>query len=155
MLKALKARRDDELLDVGCGVGRPIAVAARMPFRRLFGVEVSSTLSEMASASFARYAGRVAIFNADVRDFEIPDTVSCIYMSNPFHGEPMDATVSAIKRSQGRQPRIIRIVVFNEGHFERSAEGCGWIQRVERRSVGFPVKGSWALYHASPAEPAG
>ena len=41
---------EDVFLDLGCGMGRPLVMAARKPFRRVIGVELSEDLAQAARA---------------------------------------------------------------------------------------------------------
>jgi SAM-dependent methyltransferase len=48
----------DVFVDVGCGKGRVLVMAAQFPFRRVIGVEVSPTLAAAAAANVARVRRR-------------------------------------------------------------------------------------------------
>lgn len=57
-LALLPDRQDYVLVDLGCGKGRPLAVASELGFRRLVGVEIAPRLAEVARANAAVIAAR-------------------------------------------------------------------------------------------------
>jgi SAM-dependent methyltransferase len=79
-----------EFLDLGCGKGRALAVAAEFPFRRLRGIELNPELAQIARANAAilaaRYSSRPAIV-IEQGDASTPsiagDTIVMFYHS--FH----------------------------------------------------------------------
>jgi S-adenosylmethionine-diacylgycerolhomoserine-N-methlytransferase len=63
----------DAILEIGCGTGRNLAVAAaRYPTARLFGIDVSTEMLSSASASIARagLAPQVRLAHADATCFD-------------------------------------------------------------------------------------
>jgi tRNA1(Val) A37 N6-methylase TrmN6 len=77
---------DDTFLDLGAGKGRAVFLAAaRYPFKRVIGVELSKDLSDVARANIDRLRDQlicqdVHIVNADVLDYEIPDDVTVVFL---------------------------------------------------------------------------
>jgi S-adenosylmethionine-diacylgycerolhomoserine-N-methlytransferase len=73
LLDDLAPRDGDAVLEVGCGTGRNLAVAAaRYPTARLFGIDVSTEMLSSASASIARagLAPQVRLAHADATCFD-------------------------------------------------------------------------------------
>src|SRR5947199_8350478 len=80
---------DDVFLDLGSGMGRMVLEAARLPFRRVIGVELAEDLHRIAEANVASYRGRlkcrnIELVHSDVLDYDIPDDVTYVYMFSPF-----------------------------------------------------------------------
>jgi S-adenosylmethionine-diacylgycerolhomoserine-N-methlytransferase len=69
----LEPRPGDGVLEIGCGTGRNLIMAARAyPQARLFGLDVSRQMLDTAGASIARagLSSRIAIAQADATDFD-------------------------------------------------------------------------------------
>jgi S-adenosylmethionine-diacylgycerolhomoserine-N-methlytransferase len=72
MLEGLKPPRDGSILEIGCGTGRNLILAARLhKSARLFGFDISPAMLETAAGSIARsgLAGRIRIAQADATQF--------------------------------------------------------------------------------------
>jgi S-adenosylmethionine-diacylgycerolhomoserine-N-methlytransferase len=73
LIDDLAPRDGDAVLEIGCGTGRNLAVAAsRYPAARLFGIDVSTEMLASASASIARagLAPQVRLAHADATSFD-------------------------------------------------------------------------------------
>ena len=134
---------------MGCGMGRPLVVAARYPFRRVIGVELSPQLAATAKRNLGRLGWRSCpadVFQADACTFEIPDDVSVMFFYNPFRGEPLRTVLRNIARSLLRKPRVIRIVYYNRLYFDAETAKLTWIMKVFETAC-YP-RGGWAVYEA-------
>ena len=70
-------------VDLGCGKGRALLVAAERPFRRVAGVEISPELARIAQANTAREP-RIHIEQGDAATFAFPDEPLVIFLYHPF-----------------------------------------------------------------------
>lgn len=73
LIDDLAPRHGDAVLEIGCGTGRNLAVAAaRYPAARLFGIDVSTEMLTSATASIARagLAQKVRLAHADATSFD-------------------------------------------------------------------------------------
>jgi SAM-dependent methyltransferase len=105
----------DVFLDLGCGLGRAVVLAAQRPFKRIIGVEISSELVERARRNVAQARRRlrcqaVDVFEGDAAAFLIPDDVTLVYMFNPFCGDPLVSVLKNLGQSLVRKPRAIRLI---------------------------------------------
>lgn len=118
-LPASSVSSRDVFLDIGSGKGRAVLVAAvDYPFGRVIGVELTKELHEtaernMAAAAGKVRAGKVELVRADVREYQIPDDVTVVYMNNPVRGPIFGAVLNAIAASQQRRPRPMRLIYHN------------------------------------------
>lgn len=70
-------------VDLGCGKGRALLVAAEHPFRRLVGVELSPELARVAQANTTREP-RIAVEQGDAVTFAFPEGPLVIFLYHPF-----------------------------------------------------------------------
>lgn len=73
MIAGLDVPPDGAVLELGCGTGRNLALAARRyPQARLFGIDISAAMLETADATLSRRAlgDRVVLARADATRFE-------------------------------------------------------------------------------------
>jgi predicted RNA methylase len=105
----------DTFVDFGSGKGRIVHQAARLPFRRVIGVEVSPELVEIARSALAARTHQhrcrsVEIVLADVRQFRVPDDLTIAYLYRPFGDETLAAVLRGIVESIDRHPRRVHLV---------------------------------------------
>lgn len=109
---------DDVFIDFGSGLGRVVFQAARYPFRRVIGVELSEELNRIARANIERNRAKlrcpdVELVTADALDFPIPDDVTVAFFANPFTGAVFAGVVARLVESVDRAPRRLRLVYRN------------------------------------------
>jgi len=106
-------------LDLGCGKGKPLMVAASYPFRRLIGVDISLRCIEIARQNIARYGpdgidpSRIELVAMDVEDFVFPESPLVIYLFNSFPAKLLQRVMSTLEDSLRRVPRQAVIVYVN------------------------------------------
>jgi SAM-dependent methyltransferase len=71
-------------IDIGCGKGRSLILAAARNFRTIMGVEFSPELAMIARNNLSKLGIRAAVVQADASEFVFPDDNLLIYMYNPF-----------------------------------------------------------------------
>jgi len=135
----------DVFLDYGCGKGRALIMAARLPFREVIGVDVSPRMCVAAQENIGRAATRlrctkVRIYPGDAADFAMPDEVSVIYFYNPFFGSILAAVLDRIEKSLRRRSRQITLIYFNDYEFARQVRDRGWVRKLRE----YPFRG----YHS-------
>lgn len=114
-LRYLGVSDDDTFVDFGCGKGRVVHQAARRPFSRVIGVEVSPELAAIARAVVEghrhRYRCRnVEIVVADVRHYRVPDDLTIGYFFRPVLDESFNVLLRGIIESIDRNPRRVRLI---------------------------------------------
>jgi SAM-dependent methyltransferase len=118
---ALGAGPDDVFIDYGCGKGRVVLMAARYPFKRVIGVDVSGALISIAERNVAKSADRlrckdIVLVKADAADYEVPDDVTIAYFYKPFTGQTFAKVVDQLVASLERRPRQLQVVFTPAGH---------------------------------------
>jgi hypothetical protein len=126
---------DDVFVDFGSGKGRVVLQAAmHYPFRKVYGVELSEQLHDVAQANLEQIRSRlrcpdVQLIRSDVLDFQIPDDVTVAFLFNPFRGEVFQTVIGRLLESVDRHPRPLRIVYGNPVE-ETALLRTGRIRRV-------------------------
>lgn len=105
-------------LDVGCGKGRAMCVAAHHGYNIITGVDFSKQLCENALTNLQRTKEtfptlQYSVITKDAMNFEIPADVDCIFLFNPFDVVIMSAVVSNIMESVHEHPREIIVAYAN------------------------------------------
>jgi SAM-dependent methyltransferase len=108
----------NHFIDIGCGKGRALCVAASCGVKKMTGIDFSKKFCDTAKLNLLKtqqkfHALQFKVYNNDAFYFEIPDDVDCIFMFNPFDEVIMSAVVENIERSLERNPRAIRIIYAN------------------------------------------
>jgi SAM-dependent methyltransferase len=111
----------DTFVDFGCGKGRAVHQAARRPFRKVIGVEISPALAEIARAGLRaggrhRRCGDVQIVVCDAAEFEVPDDLTIAFLNDPFHGETLDVVLRHIIESIDSRPRRVWLIYGHPQH---------------------------------------
>lgn len=105
-------------LDIGCGKGRALCIAARKGYKKVTGIDFSKTLCESAKENLILIKQSIpslqySIINNDAFYFEIPDDVDCIFFFNPFDEIIMSNVVKNIASSLKDHPRKLSIIYVN------------------------------------------
>jgi SAM-dependent methyltransferase len=154
-LRYLGVSDRDVFVEFGCGKGRVVHQAARRPFRRVVGVEISPVLAEAARSALAarRHQHRcreVEIVVADVTGFQVPDDLTIGYFYHPFTGETFESVLRGIVESIDRNPRRVRLIfafpsknarsqVLATGRFRLLKEQCSRLLDTSPYRPCFPV----------------
>jgi SAM-dependent methyltransferase len=152
---------NDVFLDVGCGMGRAVLMAAaEYPFRRVIGVELSTRLVKIAQHNLdccraQLWCKDVVVVNADAVNYEIPDDATIVFMYNPVRGATFAAVVQNLLDSYDRSPRMLRIIYANPTE-EAILLSTGRVRTI-RRLRGFRPGREWSrsnscrMYVVQPA----
>ncbi len=106
------------LIDIGCGKGRVLCVAAHYGVTQVTGIDFSKEFCDSAKLNLAKtkqlFPGlSYKIVNNDAFYFEIPDDADCIFMFNPFNEVIMSGVVENIEKSIRRNPRQMTVIYAN------------------------------------------
>ncbi len=105
-------------LDIGCGKGRALCVAAHFGAKKLTGIDFSKEFCEAARKNLAITQQQVPGFAArvihnDAFYFDIPDDANCIFFFNPFDDVIMSGVIENIEMSLERKPRTLQVLYVN------------------------------------------
>jgi hypothetical protein len=150
-----EVRPTDVFIDFGSGKGRIVYLAAKYPFARIIGIEVSANLNEVARRNIDRSLHKLACRNIelltiDAADFEIPDDVTVAYLYHPFGGGTFEAMIGNIIESLDRNPRRLTLIYqmpWREDYL--LATGRFELVRIAKRRRNHPRR--IAVYESVPA----
>ena len=119
--KPLNPKPLNHFLDIGCGKGRVLCVAAHQGFKKVTGIDFAKALCDTAKENLDLTKQKIPvleykIINNDAFYFEIPDDVDCIFFFNPFDEIIMSGVVNNILKSLQNNPRKINIIYVNPLH---------------------------------------
>jgi Histone methylation protein DOT1 len=115
VLSRRDVRPEDVFVDFGSGKGRVVLQAARYPFARVVGVEISGRLNQIAHANLERQRGKltcksVELVTCDAATYEVPDDMTVAYFYYPFVGDTFRRVLANIIASLDRNPRCVRLI---------------------------------------------
>ncbi len=130
MFEVLKPTKDDVFLDVGCGKGRVLCCASRLPMKRVVGIEQNDQLLKVAGRNVECLRGActpvdLVCTSAETYSY---DGATIVYLYNPFNERITRVMTARLRESVARAPRKLRIVYANPVHanvFEES----GWLRK--------------------------
>jgi SAM-dependent methyltransferase len=134
LMKALPIERSQfTFVDLGCGKGKALLMAADLGFGRLVGIEFSP---ELAAAARENVAGRrelgpatAEVVTGDAGAYEFPPGPLVIYMYNPFRAVIMAGVVANIERTLAARPRPLFVVYLQPFH-PGPLDASGALRRV-------------------------
>lgn len=111
-LSALPIRYEDyKFVDIGCGKGRVLLIAAEFPFQKIVGLEFAPALSEIARRNLRQYRGaprrctNIEVVTGDALDYELGCEAQVLYFYSPFTPDILDRFVDKIDESFRNSPR--------------------------------------------------
>ena len=115
-----------DFVDLGCGKGRVLIVAAEYPFRRLTGIEHSSFVCAAARQNItklrprSRYADRISVVQGDASKPTLPDSSSVIvFMYHPFRRPLVEVLRKQLESEVAKAPnRNLWLIYYNPVCFE-------------------------------------
>jgi SAM-dependent methyltransferase len=95
-------------IDIGCGKGRTLLVAAKLGFKQMIGVEFAGELVEVARTNLAkRQIANAVVLHVDAADFDFPDSNLVVYLYNPFSQEVLRKVVANLKAGCSKRLYVI------------------------------------------------
>ena len=104
-------------VDMGCGKGKALLIAADYGCQKLIGVESSPSLCEQARANLhTRLKDKsdvtFEIVQCDAAKFEFRDDENVIYFYNPFAPQIIRSVLMSLERSLQRTPRSVWLLYY-------------------------------------------
>jgi predicted RNA methylase len=136
LMAALRLPRDGTFVDVGCGKGRLLLLAASYGFERVVGLEFAKELCSIARNNVARYRKKtgiqsdIRIVEGDAVDYEIGDNDCVFFMNNPFGAALVEKFMQNIARSLAAKPRRV-FIIYNNPRWHSALQQRGFSALLE------------------------
>nr|AUN87431.1 N-6' methyltransferase [Micromonospora echinospora] len=125
-------------VDLGCGKGRVVLLAAEKPYKKVIGVDFSPSFISQAKENVERYTGPVAtheieLLAIDAVDFVVPPENLIVYLFSPFGPPVFDTVMRNLVAATKKRKQKITIVYYSpdyddvvrEAGFTLVAQGKG------------------------------
>jgi SAM-dependent methyltransferase len=128
---ALKVLDEDlssfTFVDLGCGKGRSLLIAARKGFRRVIGVEFAAELAATARRNI-QIVGmtNASVIDADAAEFALPGGDLVVFLFNPFRSAVVRKVVSNLA-----EPRIGKLyAIYSNPVCAEAFDDCKALRRA-------------------------
>lgn len=125
-LEALMHRIPEELkqgifLDIGCGKGRAMCVAAAFGYKQVAGLDFAKQLIDAAEKNLEQTKKRHPLTQYhlawdDVHDLHISEQVTTVFMFNPFDEFMVKQVINKINSSLEKRPRRLLVLYCTPRH---------------------------------------
>ena len=117
----LKNEKLSHFIDIGCGKGRTMAVAAYHGFNKVSGIDFSKELCRAAVENLEKVKLKLPflefqVVNNDAFYYELPKDVDCIFLFNPFDELIMSGVVKNIEHQRKQAGKDVFIIYLNPLH---------------------------------------
>jgi len=135
-LARLPIRYEDfSFVDVGCGKGRALLIAAEFAFPRLVGVELSDELCTIARANIAialdpEPASRISVINQDATKIIYPDGPLLLFLYNPFGSPILRRVLKNLERQVQESPRPVYLLYGWDPGYKEVMESFPFLRRI-------------------------
>jgi SAM-dependent methyltransferase len=99
-------------VDLGCGKGRALLVAAELPFQRIVGIELSTDLCQIAREN-TRTNRRIDIQQHDAATVAYPDGPLLIFLYHPFLKPVVRRVLANLDHQRARRPDSTYLLYAN------------------------------------------
>lgn len=144
-MRQVRLQPNDVIFDVGCGMGRALALFARRHVKMVVGIEYDQALAEMARRNSEKLRGRrapIEVRQGDAIEADY-DQATVLWMFNPFGPRTMTAVLDRVEDSLRRIPRGLQLAYINPRHEDLFA-ARSWL-----RHEGVSSSKAFSTYHAS------
>lgn len=105
-------------VDLGCGLGRIVLLAAGLPFKRVIGIDFSPAFITQAKQNVSRYsgpvqAGEIELHLMDAAEFAIPPENLLVYMFSPFGPPVITAVMHNLMSAARQRQQDIKLVYYS------------------------------------------
>ncbi len=111
-------------LDVGCGKGRALILAAENPFQEVVGIELNPSLAAIARSNLAAAADRLApdrlapirLVEGDALTTPLPASPTVVFLFHPFEAPAIRRFLRLVEAHCATRPNQLDILYVNAEH---------------------------------------
>ncbi len=124
LFRKLALPKDGVFVDIGCGKGRVLLIAAQLGFRKVVGIEFSSRLCEHARENAELFlkkypsSSAIEVIETDVTRYEFKEDENIFFLYNPFDSIVLGQVLDKIGKSVLKAPRDIWMIYNNPAHHD-------------------------------------
>jgi SAM-dependent methyltransferase len=114
-------------VDLGCGKGRILIVAAELGFEHIIGIEFAPTLVTIAERNLQRlHITNAEILCGDASKYKFPDITFVAYLYNPFGPQILTGVIKNLRIARART----KFVIYNHPLFAKLFDRCDFLMRL-------------------------
>jgi SAM-dependent methyltransferase len=155
-IAALPLRPGDfSFVDLGCGKGRAVLIAAQFPFRRILGVELDPELCRIARANLALkpdWAARISVLQQDAASVIYPDGPLLVFLFHPFFPRILRRVLANLERQLRRSPREAWLLYANNPRYTRVLRRFPFLREVSETRYTLTPEDAAVNYFELPYE---
>jgi SAM-dependent methyltransferase len=155
-IAALPLRPGDfSFVDLGCGKGRAVLIAAQFPFRRILGVELDPELCRIARANLALkpdWAARISVLQQDAASVIYPDGPLLVFLFHPFFPRILRRVLANLERQLRRSPREAWLLYANNPRYTRVLRRFPFLREVSETRYPLTPEDAAVNYFELPYE---
>jgi SAM-dependent methyltransferase len=123
-------------VDLGCGKGRALLIAAEFRFRSVVGVEFAPALCHIARENVRTIpeSERITIINQDAGTLTYPDTPLLIFLYNPFLAPVLRRVLANLERQLRKSPRETYVLYAQNPRFTKVLNKFPFLQELSEKS---------------------
>jgi SAM-dependent methyltransferase len=117
---------ETSFVDLGCGRGRALVLAAELGFRTVIGVELDPVLAEQAEENVTRWIGarsagqddgrKFSVQRCDAASIALPTGAVIVYLYNPFGSETLNRVLDVIIPAASTGLSSVTLCYYNPVH---------------------------------------
>jgi SAM-dependent methyltransferase len=118
--------RQFTFVDLGCGKGRALMVAAQLGFARVIGVELVPELADTARRNLARLKYDTdGVETGDAGRFRFPAGKLVLFLYNPFNHDVVRRVIENLRAVRGEL-----FVIYKNAQCAEMMDACGFLHRL-------------------------
>ncbi len=119
LLHELPLPREGVFVDLGCGKGRVLLIAAQLGFRKVVGIELCADLCRRARKNLELFSRKhpasspIEVVETDAAHYEFTGDENVFFLYNPFDAVVLEQVLANIAKSVQKTPRDIWMIYNN------------------------------------------